>query len=151
MVAKGRWDLTWRLKCYFDFSRSCHQFPTVNFKFFNVIIIIYNYWTLLHVIFCHTDTLESISSPPPVALRPSAGYGLLILEVSRSHTTTHHSRQDSSGRVISSSQRPLPDNTQHSRQTSMPLVGFEPTISEGERSQTYALDRAAIATGIFTS
>ena len=33
-------------------------------------------------------------------------------EVSRSHTTTHHSRQDSSERVISSSQRPLPHNTQ---------------------------------------
>jgi hypothetical protein len=29
------------------------------------------------------------------------------------------------GRVISSSQRPLPDNTQ--------LVGFEPTIAAGER------------------
>jgi hypothetical protein len=29
---------------------------------------------------------------PPVALRPNAGHGLLILEVSRSHTTTHHSR-----------------------------------------------------------
>ena len=27
-----------------------------------------------------------------VALRPNAGQGLLILEVSRSHTTTHHSR-----------------------------------------------------------
>jgi hypothetical protein len=27
-----------------------------------------------------------------VALRPYAGHGLLILEVSRSHTTTHHSR-----------------------------------------------------------
>jgi len=27
-----------------------------------------------------------------VALRPSAGHGLLILDVSRSHTTTHHSR-----------------------------------------------------------
>ena len=25
----------------------------------------------------------------------------------------------------------------------MPLAGFEPTISEGERTQTYALDRAA--------
>jgi hypothetical protein len=25
-----------------------------------------------------------------VALRPNAGHGLLILEVSRSHTTTHH-------------------------------------------------------------
>ena len=32
------------------------------------------------------------SPPPPVALRPHAGHGLLILEVSRSHTTTHHSR-----------------------------------------------------------
>ena len=27
-----------------------------------------------------------------VALRPNAGHGLLILEVSRSHTTTQHSR-----------------------------------------------------------
>jgi len=29
----------------------------------------------------------------------------------------------------------------------MPPVGFEPTISAGERSQTYALDRAATETG----
>ena len=29
----------------------------------------------------------------------------------------------------------------------MPQVGFEPTISAGERPQTYALDRAAIGTG----
>ena len=43
-----------------------------------------------------------------------------FLRFSRSHTTTHHSRQDSSGRAISSSQRPLPDNIQHSQQTSMP-------------------------------
>ena len=55
----------------------------------------------------------------PVALRPNAGHGLLILEVSRSHTTTHHCRQDSPGRVISSSQRPLPGNTQHSQQTNI--------------------------------
>jgi len=27
-----------------------------------------------------------------MALRPNAGHGLLILEVSRSHSTTHHSR-----------------------------------------------------------
>ena len=38
-------------------------------------------------------------------------------EVSISHTTTRHNRQESSERVISSSQRPLPDNTQHSQQT----------------------------------
>ena len=30
----------------------------------------------------------------------------------------------------------------------MPLVGFEPTISAGERPQAYALDRAATGTGI---
>ena len=29
----------------------------------------------------------------------------------------------------------------------MLLVGFEPTISGGERPQTYALDRAATGTG----
>ena len=29
----------------------------------------------------------------------------------------------------------------------MPPVGFEPTISAGERPQTYALDRAATWTG----
>ena len=28
----------------------------------------------------------------------------------------------------------------------MPLVGFEPTISAGERPQTYALDRAGTGT-----
>jgi hypothetical protein len=29
----------------------------------------------------------------------------------------------------------------------MPSVGFEPTISAGERPQTYSLDRAATGTG----
>jgi len=50
--------------------------------------------------------------------------------------------------MISLSQRPLPDNTQHSQQTNIHApVGFEPTISAGERPQTYALDRAATGTG----
>jgi hypothetical protein len=75
------------------------------------------------------------------------GQGLLIHEVSRSHTTTHHSRQDFTGRVISSSLWPLPDNTKHSQQTtSTPPVGFESKISTGERPQTYALDRATTGT-----
>ena len=37
----------------------------------------------------------------------------------------------------------------HNRQISMPPMGFEPTISAGERPQTYALDRAATGTGIY--
>ena len=32
----------------------------------------------------------------------------------------------------------------------MPPVGFEPTISAGERPQTYALDRATAGTGART-
>ena len=53
------------------------------------------------------------------------GQCFLIHEVSRSHTTTHHSRYDSSGRVISSSQRlsPTTHNIQN-RQTSMPRWDF---------------------------
>jgi hypothetical protein len=55
--------------------------------------------------------------------QPPVSQGLLIHEVSRSHTTTHHSLWDSSGRVISPSHRPLPGNTQHSKQTNIHAVG----------------------------
>ena len=37
----------------------------------------------------------------------------------------------------------LTTHNTHNRQTSMPTVGFEPTISAGKRPQNYALDRAA--------
>jgi len=39
----------------------------------------------------------------------------------------------------------------HNRQTSITTVGFEPTISAGERPQTYVLDRSAIGTGYITN
>jgi hypothetical protein len=39
----------------------------------------------------------------------------------------------------------------HNRQTSMPLVVFEPTISAGERPKTYVLDRAATGTCLLRS
>ena len=55
--------------------------------------------------------------------------------------------------MVSPSQRPLPDNTQHLQQTdrhqSMPPVGIETTISADERPQTFALNRAAPETGFF--
>jgi hypothetical protein len=57
------------------------------------------------------------------ATTPPVGQVPLIHEFSRSHTTTHHIRYDSSGRVISSLQRPLPDNTQHSQQTDIHAPG----------------------------
>jgi len=42
----------------------------------------------------------------------------------------------------------LTTHNTHNRQTSMPPVVFEPTISAGERQQTHALDRAATGTGL---
>jgi hypothetical protein len=41
----------------------------------------------------------------------------------------------------------LTTNNTHNRQTTMPLVGFESTISGGERPQTQVLDRAATEVG----
>ena len=52
-----------------------------------------------------------------LAQQPPVAQGLLIHAVSRSHTTTPHVRYDYSGRVISLSLRPLPDDTQHTQET----------------------------------
>jgi len=41
----------------------------------------------------------------------------------------------------------LTTHNTHNRHTSMPPVGFEPTVSAGERPWTCALDRAATGTG----
>ena len=61
------------------------------------------------------------SPHPPMAQQPLVGQSFLIIEASRSHSdTTHLVGLHSSGRVISLTNRPVPDNTQHSRQTSTP-------------------------------
>jgi hypothetical protein len=49
------------------------------------------------------------------------GQGILIIETSRSLLKTHNTWQDSSGRVISLSQRPISDNTQDSKETDIHL------------------------------
>jgi hypothetical protein len=82
-----------------------------------------------------------------LGLQPNAGYGLLIHEVSRSHTTTQVSRNpldEWSGR-----RRDLYLTTHDNQQiqTSVPPMGFETTNAAGERPQTYILDRAATRTG----
>ena len=69
-----------------------------------------------------------------LAQQPPVGHGLLIHEVSRSHTTTHHNRYDSSGRAISSSRWLLPDNTQHSKQTNIHAPGGIRTHSLSRRA-----------------
>jgi len=64
-------------------------------------------------------------------------------------TQRNHTRWDFSVPMISPTQRPPPDDTQHSQETSMPTVGFEPAIPASERRQTDALDGAATRVGNF--
>jgi hypothetical protein len=48
----------------------------------------------------------------------------------------------------SPTQRPLPDNTQHSQETDINApVGFEPIIAASERPKIHALDRGATGMG----
>jgi len=105
------------------------------------------YWQA-HLKTCSTDVLneavvESRKIPPVlipifsfVSLWLNAGYVLLIHGVSRSHIATHHSRYDSSRRLISPTYEPLPDNTQHSQQTDKHCSG---------RIRTHNLRRRAAA------
>jgi len=67
-----------------------------------------------------------------------------VVEVSRSHSGTAKSLGLLSGRVIGALQRPLPDNThtQHSQETDMLPMGFEPAIPASDRPQTHALETA---------
>jgi len=62
-------------------------------------------------------------------IKPPLGQGLLIHEVSTSHTMMDHSQHDSSGQVISSSWRPPPDITQHSQQRDICATGTDAASS----------------------
>ena len=73
-------------------------------------------------------------------------FSLLIVEISRSHSSTHHTKYDSSRRVIGPSQGPLPENTQQSQKTDI-CSPFEAAITTSERPKTHALDRAATEIG----
>jgi len=42
---------------------------------------------------------------------------------------------------------PLPDKTQHSQETALSPMGFEPAIPKGERPQNYASDCATTGIG----
>ena len=50
------------------------------------------------------------------------------------HTQTHHTREDSSGRVTSPTQRPVPNNTQHSQQTDIHAPGGIQTRNPSKRA-----------------
>ena len=78
-----------------------------------------------------------------------AGFSLLVF---RGFLITHNDAPQSIGLLWTSNQLVAETSTwQHATLATdkhpCPPVGFEPTISAGERQKTYALDRAATGTG----
>jgi hypothetical protein len=92
--------------------------------------------------------MHSLNFSFAVALRSNAGHGLLNLEVSRSHTTALHIRQEFSGRVIGKSRRPLSENTEQSQETVMSPARFDFFFNAAATTEIYTLDRAAVGIGI---
>jgi hypothetical protein len=76
-----------------------------------------------------------------MAQPPLVNEGLLVIEASQSHSDTPRSV----GLLWTSDQ---PDTETSKRQTSKPVVGFEPVIPATYRSQTHVLDH--VATGFDT-
>jgi hypothetical protein len=79
---------------------------------------------------------------------PVVGFSLLVFARFLGHTQWHATVGRTPLDEWSIRRRDLYVTTHntHNRQTSMPLMGFKPTISAGERPKTYALDRAATGT-----
>jgi hypothetical protein len=78
-----------------------------------------------------TTFFPSMEQHPPSGpgLPPHGGFIVTL--------KTHHTRKNSSGQVISPSQRPLHDDTQHSQETNIhPPIGFETTTPASEMPLT---------------
>ena len=83
-----------------------------------------------------------------VAQHTYLGVGRLTVEISRLHTQTYtdtHGRNPLDEGSVRRGDLYLPTRNIHIK-TSIPQVGFEPTIPASERPQNYALDRAATLT-----
>ena len=78
----------------------------------------------------------------------SNGQGLLFHEVSISQRRTTVGKTPLDEWSVRRRDLYLTTNNTRNRQTSMAPVGFEPTISAGERPQTYTLDLTATGTGV---
>jgi hypothetical protein len=68
-----------------------------------------------------------------MAQQPPVGQGFLIIEASQSHSDTPHSVR-LLWRVINPTQRPLPDNTEHSQETNIYAPGGIRTHNPSKRA-----------------
>ena len=94
-------------------------------------------------VFLALQPIVVVFSQPGSGLQPPRFRGFLL---------THNDEPQSVGLSWTSDQSVARDlylttHNTHNRQTSMPPVGFEPTILASDRPKIYALDRAATGTG----
>ena len=66
--------------------------------------------------------------------RNSTPVGQYLFIIDHSRSQTHHTRQDSSGRVIIPAQRSLPNNTQHAQEKDIHTVGGILTHNPSKRA-----------------
>jgi hypothetical protein len=78
--------------------------------------------------------LQLFPPPPRLAQQPNAGQGRTMLEISRSHTVTHHNSLDSCGWGIGALQRAQRGNTYHSQETDIHTPGGFRTLSSSKRA-----------------
>jgi len=79
--------------------------------------------------------------------QPLVGQGLLIIEVSRSHSRRTTVSKTSLDTWSARRKNYLTTHNTQKRQISMLSAGFEPAIPASERLQTHAFDRAATGIG----
>ena len=107
---------------------------------FTAYCILHTVYSIQNTVYCVLHTVYSIHRLSVTVCRPNHMHWLVQRKAFRGanaprcatasslsrihdHTQTLHSRQDSFGRVINSSQRPLSDDTQHSQQTNIHTTG----------------------------
>jgi hypothetical protein len=82
-----------------------------------------------------------------MAQKPLVGQGLLVVDAWRSHSDITLGMNPLDEWSAQHRDLYLTKYNTHKRQTSVFPPRFEPTIPEGERRQTHALDRAATGMG----
>jgi hypothetical protein len=101
----------------------------------------------------HAKTFPSLCISYLLFRSPSLFYLLVHSRCRRFLFSLYHTHTSQSAGLLWTSDRPVAQTStsQHkhcTRQTSMPPVGFKPTIPASARPQTYALDRKATGIGL---
>ena len=148
MLANGRWDLIRRLKgqCFYPVFKH-NGMANCKFKHDTNIYTpppLFSTAPELNIFYISVSMFFFLARHPPL------GHGPLFTRF-----LDHTQQRTTVGRTLldewPAPRRDLYLTTHniHNRRTSMPPVGFNPTIPAGNLRQTYALDRAATGIGLY--